>query len=253
MSGWSPGPNQCDMVKWHRLPDGSRVQRRCLKRSVAGSTRCPTHLGWRETCKPRQNVASRKVGGLPEVYSKFLSSTLRERLEELAVQGAKEAKIDDELQLSRATLVDCAQMYDLAMLAYESEVNRGSGPGGTDGRSVLGMLQDVLRAGSILRSAIDHVADLAERKVRMETMRRRGDLPVEAVQDVVDQVVYEMYQELGDSEEAQVVVERVAERLREARLPGKPTGTDVLPPVDEQVRQMDESIPRVTHEQRGAA
>lgn len=216
------------------IRNGANIGQQCSRWAVRGGRFCPKHGGCREnngvhhrrTDRTKRLRRHHRINdkALPEVYSKYLSNKLTERLEELA-GVPDELDLTEELRLMRSVAVDAAQLYDVAINVDDAQ------PGALEMR---------MSAGEILRDAIDGVGQTVERVIKAQKDRRET-LTVQSLHVVVTQIVERMYDELGDSVDPQII-RRLADSIRDVRLPSDEIQGTALTP-DQDAREMDATIP----------
>lgn len=222
--------SRCKAIK-RNSKDPSKIGKQCSKFACRGHQFCKSHGGKtsKQQLKGAQNAddrvsAARAVERLPEVYSRYLSNKLSERMAELA-GVPDELDLKEELALLRSTAIDAAQLYDLAANAPDNTKD---------------IQQLRVAAGAIVRETLSEVRDMVESIVAIEE-KRRETLTVPSLHIVVTQIVDLMYDELGDV----VPVDKIrglANRMKDIRLPSDEVQGTVLTP-DMDVREMDETIP----------
>jgi len=169
--------------------------------------------------------AGAKLSKAPYVYSKYLSDRLLDRIADAAGVNDRLA-LDAELDLFRATVLDAAKLYDTALSLPEGE--KGD--------------QVRLTAGQILRDVLTQLGAMVERVLTCE-QRRKDTLSVQSLHVVVAQIVDMAHEAFGEEPDAILKVRAFADRVKELRLPsdGLNKGTTITP--DQQVIEMDATVP----------
>lgn len=170
---------------------------------------------------------------VPVVYSKFLSDSLRERIEELASKPVDEQfDLRQEFALVRQTALDAAILYDAAS-ALPRENPRSD--------------IERIKAGKRLRAVLRDVFDLAEKMVRIAYAPNRAQVSITNIGLVLDQVATVAYDVFGEEPEMIDKITLLSQRLREVRLPREDEGTTLTPDAD--VLEMDASVPSQPQDQ----
>lgn len=180
---------------------------------------------------------------MPAAFSRHLSQTLKQRLAELEGNSPSELiDLTTELTSAKVTMGDVMQLYDLTLLALEQ----------APPEEQLACLRAVISTGHLVRETALEIGDVAG-KAAGAMAACRHFLGIQNIPVLVNQWVNIMYEELG--EENADAVARIAERIKEVRMPdGGPRGTRLTPEMaDEEARMMDASVPRVEHDEHDDA
>jgi hypothetical protein len=163
------------------------------------------------------------------LYSKYLSSSLKSRLLELAEQPDHERmRLDAEIDLTRESVMGEIRLYDLACQNHEKAV---------DTPLEEETLALKIAAAERMRAGLDAVASLIERVVRMRSAGREA-VPVHAINMMIMQVT-KVAHEIMPEEFVEPFVQRLNQEVRVAD--DSPRGTRLTP--DQDARDMDATIP----------
>lgn len=231
-------PHRCRAIK-RNSKDPRKIGKQCSKLAVTGHQFCKSHGGKKREVEvlgagrsQRHLNAELQAQELPQVYSRFLSNKLSERLQELA-GVPDELDLEQELALLRSVTVDAAQLYDLAINMPDQDAS---------GKSISGVAEARIAAGTLLRECVGEVRDMVESIVSTQK-ERRETLTVPSLHIVVTQLVDLMYDELGDIAPHDKIRD-LAKRMKDIRLPSQEIQGTLLTP-DMDVREMDATIPSV--------
>jgi hypothetical protein len=154
---------------------------------------------------------------LPRFYSKHLTKTLQEAVEDaLGATPREQLNLYEELAVMRATCGDLCKLYDACENKPESRA----------------------AVGEALRSALQDVVKVCESAARVEGMAK-DKLSIHNLSYVIAQVVRLAHDCFGDDERAKKFEEMI--RL-EVRLPDETQGTLMTP--DQDVGEMDDTVPK---------
>jgi hypothetical protein len=196
-----------------------RTRQRCRRWRMLGATKCHIHGGRREL------KAAVRIGHLPRFYSKHLSKTLNDAVEEaLAYSPQEQISLFEELAITREMAGDALKAWAAAKALPDSNVKK----------------QAYLQASSMLvREVLDHVRTFCESAARIQAMGK-DKFSIHNLQAVVNQIVRISYDVFGDDlEKAQQFERAIAEHVRLAE---QNQGTLITP--DQDVIDMDSTIPR---------
>jgi hypothetical protein len=200
---------------------------------VAGQRSAAERRRYAEACTRRiERQCARRVSEMDAVYSRYLSDTLRQRLEAAADDRRRAEGAEAEVDLAADTAVAEARLYDAACAAHDAACESG------DADLALKALDAVVASGRQLRSALGEVVELRERHARM-LQAGRGSLPAGAVGAVVMQVVQISRDVLGDRPEVAELARRLQEEVRV--VDGRVAGTHRTPDMD--ADEMDATVP----------
>lgn len=167
-------------------------------------------------------------------YRQYLSKTLSDKLAEcLSHDESEQTALLEDLALMRQTVVDIAQLYDVAHVAYEDAQTK-------EIRDKA--LEMKVTAGQLLRDAIGEVADIADKveKHRAIRMEQTG-VSVHAIAYIAKQCAQLAYRLCGDD---LMLAQEFEKGIRAIRLPNSPAelaGTLITP--DQDVLAMDDTVP----------
>jgi hypothetical protein len=214
----------------------------CNSWALRGQEYCQFHGGQAHSrvAKNKARRNSRYVGNkkhkLPYVYSKFLSESLQERLEQIA--GVDDRyDMSKELDICKATAVDALQMYDaISTMPAETLQQKQAKE------------QALLSGGIIVREVLNEVINTAGKIVDIDT-KRRENVKINDIGVITAQVVEKAYEVFGESDDAIAKVRQFAAEIRQIRLPSeesqqaKGTTLTTRDTVDDIVKAMDATIP----------
>lgn len=186
---------------------------RCRKWALKGTTLCRSHGG----TATRKNHLN-KVGRIPLRYSRYLSKTLKEVLEEQLNAPDPVADLSEELVLMRECAGQAIKLYDLALQSEKPELTQN--------------------AALVLRDALKDVSDIAVKHTTiLEKQSGKFDVQHLAyVSNAICKLVYEVFGELAPE-----LAEEFIDKLpRIIKLPDN-KGTDSTP--DQDVAEMDDTVP----------
>lgn len=203
-----PAPNES--VQCARIRKNGK---RCRKWRLKGSTLCRSHGG---TATRKNHL--KPNGDIPVRYSRFLSKSLKQVLEEQLNAPDPLADLSEELVLMRECAGQAVALYDTALQSRDAEVKNS--------------------AAMVLRDALKDVADLAVRhSAIIEKQSGKFDVQHLAhVSNTICKLAYEVFGELAP-ELAEEFVHKLPNIIR---LPEK-DGTKSTP--DQDVSDMDDTIP----------
>lgn len=167
----------------------------------------------------------KSIKGLPVVYSKILSSNLRDAIDDMtSVSPAEQLGLYEELALIRHSAMQAVAMYDGACNME-------------DGTKKPALVQ---AASALMRSALSEVVNTAKTISTMES-QAADKISLTQVGVIVDQLVQVAYDVFHDADPE--LVEQFAERVKtRVKLPHlETTGTAITP--DQEVIEMDGTIP----------
>jgi hypothetical protein len=240
---------QCKALRYRAKDPFTGERIRCAKYALKGGDYCAYHQKHRDRCRIRVRTACGQAqpdgqANLENTHAVYpfgfmsLSQTLRQRLAELENQTPVELiDLTEELKLAKTTMGDVAQLYDLTLLALENAPEEKQ----------LEVLKQVISVGGLLRQTASEIGEVAG-KAAGAMAACRHFVGVQNIPVLVNQMIQIMYDELGD--EHSVAVARIAEQIKDVRLPNTgPRGTQLTPEMaDEEARMMDSSVPLVVHE-----
>ena len=191
---------------------------RCKNWADTGSKFCRFHGG-------RLGKRHTRVDKLTHYYSKHLTHTLQEVVEETLTQSIQEQlDLTEELAVIRGTVQDVCKLYDMS-----------PEPGGSNDQN-----SSRLQAGALLRATLREVISSCEAAARVAAISRER-ISVHNLSIVLNQVVRCAWQVFGDDHDKAKEFERLIKAT--VRLPDEVHGTVITP--DEDVAAMDDSIPKV--------
>lgn len=178
---------------------------------MRGSDYCSLHGGR----KARGNVHMTQV---PRFYSKYLSKTLCELVEEqMARAPSEQLSLLEELAHMRITTAQAIKMFDAAVSTGKDEI--------------------IASATMVVRQALQEVARMCESAARVDALGK-DKISAHAIHFVIMQVVKIASQVFGDDERV-IAFERALRE--EVRVPGDVQGTDLTPDAD--AVDMDDTVP----------
>lgn len=190
-----------------------RNGKRCRKYKLRGSRTCEFHGGRTAQKNPV------RVHHLPRFYSKVLTKTLADFVAECAdIDPTERLGLMEELDLMRH-----AAMLPISL--YNQAVENGK-------HAVIEI------AASGMKQALNDLANMAERIVRMDAARK-DKISVHTIEYVVNQIVRIMYEKL-DEDEAKEIEATIRSKVK---LPKSGVdGTSITP--DQDALDMDDTIPK---------
>lgn len=227
----------------HRiLPDGSRHPRlcKCVRKgnlcwqfALRGSDYCRFHGGGRKKSKRLNPIGADEMA--LKFYGKRLGPKLNAYVEEMLSQPHNEQlRLNEELALMRVCAGDALALYNAASELPETVKNRS---------------EMVANAATIMQVSLEQVVKTCEIAAKIDAMGK-DKFSVHALQDVVSQLTKLVHDCFSHDEAALMVFDH---RLNaELRLPKTTADGTVLTP-DNDVLQMDKTIPRSPVEDAGEA
>lgn len=217
MSGFLQGappeghPRQCKRQR--------RTGHRCRKWAITGSEYCQFHGGSGKRAKVRNNH-------LPKFYSKYLTDTLNEALEQqLELDSHEQLNLQEELALMRLSSGQAMALWAAAQQLPKDNANRD---------------EMIMSAALVMREALQSVAQLCKDAASVEAARKDAITPMDLKQ-IVNQLVRLLYSVCG--EEHEDIARRFELRVKdEIRLPNDIEGTTLNPTQD--VIDMLATIPK---------
>ena len=190
-----------------------RTGHRCAKWALTGSNFCQFHGGRHKTYVRNHS--------LPKFYSKYLTKTLAEAVDEqLGMDSSDQLNLQEELALMRLT---CAQAVAMFSAAHETEKD-----------------ELIVSASLIMREALESVGQMCKDAAAVESSRKDAITPMDLKQ-IVNQIVRLLYTVCGEDNEH--IARRFEERVRdEIKLPSDVKGTTLNPTKD--VTDMLSTIPK---------
>lgn len=224
-----PRPEACNNLKG-RPPEGharqcQRIKRdglRCAKWAITNSVWCEFHGGSGTRRKNRKNKAAQvRIATLPMFYSKHLSKTLQEAVEEqLGLKSNEQLNLQTELALMRELCGNAVGLYCVAKEHGKSE--------------------DLAEATVLMQEALKEVASLCKDAAAVEASRRDTITPSD-LKTITNQMVKILYDVCGDDNEALARLFELRVR-KDIKLPSDNQGTSLTPTED--VRAMLDTIPK---------
>ena len=234
--------------------NGARAGLRCIRWACKGSRFCTYHGGGNRHVKAYMqrakigNVAGRKYSQLqrlPMAYSKYLSESLADRLQDLVARPLREQiNAVEELGLMEIAATDAVQLYNLVEQTTESELQKLEtlDEGETKKNAVVrDVLQQRMAAGMLMKDALQGVVDAREQVQRIANDKRTS-IAVQDLALLVSQFVEIAYEVFGENNIE--LVNEYAARVRSVKLPRDGSeGTTLTPDMD--VMAMDKTIPKI--------
>jgi hypothetical protein len=170
---------------------------------------------------------------LPKFYSRVMTQTLRERIDESTARTHDEQiELYEELALMRESASEAVRVWSLAVTRLEEARAEGR-----DTKLLIGVVQD---ASQLMAQHLEHVKEYALAIARVRSMTK-DKLTLHTLYGVVHQVTRLMYEVCGDENEA--LARELEQRLRtDIVIPtdGR-EGTTLTP--DQTAMDMDDTIP----------
>lgn len=159
-----------------------------------------------------------RVKLLPRFYSKELTDTLRDYVEEsLGSAPHEQLNLFEELAIMRATTAETIKLFSAAQQSSDQETR--------------------VAAAVLVQDALKSVVSTCEAAARIEASGK-DKISVHSVAHVVGQIVRIAYAVFGNEAEVKVFETQIRE---EVKIIGEKSGTDLRPDVD--VTSMDSTIP----------
>lgn len=191
-------------------------------------------------------VAAKHKREMPAVYEKFLSNALIDRMQSVGDSAPELFNNRNELKLAKASAVDVAQLYDFVLNTTGEELEKlETLDGGEKDRNfqIEQCLQKRIAAGQIMNSVLKNVVELSGKVQEIENTKRHA-INTQDLGGIVAQFVEAVHDVLGDSEDMLPLVQEIALRIKQIKLPRSgPEGTEITP--DQDVLEMDATIPRL--------
>lgn len=212
---------RCQRILW-------KNGERCGHWAMRGSRWCTKHGGRREAAR-KKSPRLYRIAKMPRAYSKYLTRTLSEALEEqTGVNPQEQLQLYDELALIRDSAGQAVKLYGAARQASEEDPTS------------LKKQEFVFQAGAIMREQLKEVISACEAAARLENSAK-DKISIHQLHFFIQQIVRAAYNVLGDDVET---VRKIEHSIKTTiRLPSSGIeGTVVTPDMD--VNAMDESVPR---------
>jgi hypothetical protein len=167
-------------------------------------------------------------------YAKHLSVSLQDKLLEcLSLDEAEQTSLLEDLALMRQTVLDIAQMYDLACAMYDAAIS-------PETKHIA--LQNKIEAGQLMRNAQADLANLADKIEKHSQMRReQSGISVHAIGHITKQLVQLAYNVCGDNLTLAREFEAGAKAISLPDFSKGARGTMLTP--DQDVMEMDATVP----------
>lgn len=231
--GWSHGIADPETRARTRCEGTCRNGKPCGKPRLRGARFCQTHLpGGRKHSMFRKGSKDGHVGHvtrrtelLGRIYTRVLSKTLREALDEhLSQDPSKQVQIFEELGLMREHSMNAVALWSIAQDSDKLETR--------------------LAAGELMAGMLKQVADLAKTAAAINA---QSAVSVHTLHFVVQRIINVMHEVCGE-ENISLALEfeqRVRAEIRVEQYAGgdSMSGTTLTP--DRDAIDMDESVPRV--------
>lgn len=205
----------------------------CKRWKLKGAERCQFH-GGRQQQQARGGNFKRQNSGLyamPRFYTKFLTKSLSDALEEsTGVAPSEQLQLYEELALVRIAAGDAVKTWAVATQALEECTDAKKKP-------VLENLRDM--AACIMRDHLREVVSICESAARIES-NAKDKVSIHQLHYFVNQIVRCAYHAFEDNIENAQVFEEYVRKTIHLPSPGN-EGTSLTPDMD--VQAMDDSIP----------
>ena len=178
-------------------------------------------------------------------YSKYLSESLADRLQDLVARPLREQiNAVEELGLMEIAATDAVQLYNLVEQTTESELQKLETLDEGEAKKnavVRDVLQQRMAAGMLMKDALQGVVDAREQVQRIANDKRTS-IAVQDLALLVSQFVEIAYEVFGENNIE--LVNEYAARVRSVKLPRDGSeGTTLTPDMD--VMAMDKTIPKI--------
>jgi hypothetical protein len=192
--------------------------KKCNRWAMTGARFCHLHGGRRSA---NNNV---RIGHLPMWYSKHLSKTIAEAIEEsLAVDPSEQLSLYEELAIMRHTATTAVTLY--------SKAHEVQDPKKRD--------EAIAAAGALLQEAMRSVASMCEAAGRVES-NKKDKFSIHNLHYVVNRIVQISHKVFHDQPDKAKEFERLIRS--EVKLADDVSGTSITP--DQDVIDMDMTIPK---------
>lgn len=158
---------------------------------------------------------------MPRFYSKYLTRTVQEAVEEaLAVSPREQLQLFEELALMRDLAGQAVALYSAARETGKAEV--------------------MMQAGMLMQQHLKEVIATCESAARIDAAAK-DKVSVHTLHHFVDQLVRVAFETFGDTDKAREFEFAIRTQIK---LPSSGVnGTDITP--DQDVTEMDRSVPQV--------
>lgn len=175
-----------------------------------------------------------KTTKMPDAY-RVVSRTLMDRLKQLEGVEGDALNLRKELSLTRASAFDAIEKYGVALDMHEAAKGTGKAEIISAAESV------VASAADAMREVLKEVRDCALDAARIEALTS-GSFSITSVRNIVIQCARLMYDVCGE-EHQHLAVQFEQLLATKIKVSVGETGTSLTP--DQDVREMDDTVPRV--------
>jgi hypothetical protein len=222
MIGYKPKPGETIIPPEWLCRAKRRNGKKCRKPALKGSHYCQLHGG-------RSRGKTVKVAHMPRFYSKHLTKSLSDALEDLtSVSPNEQLSLFEELALVRDAAGQAVAMYSICKEAYEQEPSPKRG--------------EILAAATMeMRGALDHVVKVCEAAARIDS-QAKDKVSIHTLHFFIQQITRIAYDAFDDDPRARAFEELLRTRIK---LPQAGADGTVLTP-DMDVQTMDSTVPQCT-------